>query len=915
MSLARRIMTAALVIGLPMGMLYTLWGDPLSAGEDDVIYYYPLRVMAAEQIRAGVWPVDNPREACGSALMGDPQTAVMHPTTLLFVALDAKLAYSLSIFTAFALAGGGMWLYLRRLGLAGAAALFGTVVFAFCGFMVGHRVHLSMILAAAMLPWGMWCIEGLRSRPGGTGFQPVLWMVPVAFLAITAGHWPTLIHMLLVWTAYLLLRARPLGRSIAAAAAGMALAAAVAGPQLLATGNILAQTTRAKIGYAMATENSFFPLSGILSVFPFLFGSRTPNLMSRPWWGPWHLCETLGYVGLVTLVLAAAAVWRLYRKGKSAGGAPVDLADRGSGPGAMTPIVRVWTWLGCGAMVWMLGGYLPTYHLVHMLPVLGVVRCPARMILALDMALATLSAVALGGLSSGSGVRPDRQARLKATIERLIWPWFPAVSLVALAAVSLAAAALVSVLPGSMGGWLFNVDGPTGPIEAMIPVNPAVWVPMVMMALTLLSVRYWLRAPSRRAGVLVILVLADLFVIARFVDVPPGGYVGPDPDNSPAASWIKQDDPDTSAYRVWGLGDPYSNRQAELLLAKTGQIHGLRTISNYGPFQSRRHVHLLGFRIFGTNRDWARLVRQNHLLTLYNVKYLIVAAGSDEAKVIESVTMGGGTPTGGAGLLLGPWEVLGAERRDKDVVRLSTSLLRFESAVWTEAHVKPGVVYRISLEARSPGGGGAANYLQAALCKSSDDGSYWEDHDGALRVNPEQIGDQWRYFEWTFRTPAETPEGTTLRVMTPSERPIEVRKVSLHRSDWPGPIRVAERTLARGQGVYRKRKNLRPLRAGEAEITIYENLLYGPVGERESGTEWNDAQIDALKWGRAEAVDLAGKQGPPSLALRSVVWPDNRLQVTLSTTTLPACGMYAIMVTYGILRRRRRRREKPAKTT
>ena len=905
MDLTRRIMTAAFIIGAPMVMLYTLWGDPLSAGEDDVIYYYPLRVMSAEQIRAGNWPVDNPREACGSALLADPQTAVMHPTTLLFVALDAKLAYSLSIFTAFALAGGGMWLYLRRLGLAGPAALFGTVVFTFCGFMVGHRVHLSMVLAAAMLPWGMWCIEGLRSRVAAA----MAWMVPVALLTITAGHWPTLIHMLLVWTAYLMLRARPLGRSLGAAAAAMALAAAMAGPQLLATKNILAQTTRAKIGYAEATQNSFFPLSGILSAFPFFFGSRTPNLLSGRWWGPGHLCETLGYVGLATLVLAAAAVWRLYRKGKSDDADPVDLSDRGSPAEPMTPIVRVWTWLACGAMLWMLGGYLPTYHLVHMLPILGVVRCPARMVLAVDMALATLAAVAVGGLSSGTGVSPDRLTRLKETLGRLAWPWFPAVAIGGLVVVSAVAAALVSVLPGSLGGWLFNVDGPGDPFKALIPTNPAVWVPMAMMALTLLSVRFWLRDPSRRTPVLVILILADLFVITRFVDVPAAGYAGPDPDNSPAADWLKQHDPDTSAYRVWGLGDPYSNRQAELLLAKTAQVHGLRTISNYGPFQSRRHVHLMGFRIFGTNRDWARMIRQNHLLTLYNVKYLIVKKGGPQADVIESVRMGPPPRKDDAAakkeeLLSGPWQCQQAEHRD-GVVHLSTPLLRYESSAWRQANVKPGVVYRISLEARSPGGA-AANYLQAALCKSSDDGSYWEDHDGALRVNPEQFGDEWRHFEWTFRTPAKTPEETTLRVMTPSERPIEVRNVSLRRSDWPHPIRVTDRPLAEGQSVYRKREDLHPLRTGEAEITIYENLLYGPVSERESGTEWDDGQIDALKWGWPKEVDLAKKQGPPSLALRSVVWPDNRLPVTLSTTTLPACAAYAIMLAYGFVRRRRR---------
>ena len=171
MNLARRVLPLLLILAAPPVMLWAIWVNPVSAGEDDVVYVYPLRQMVGQALREGRWPVNNPLEATGAPLMADPQSAVMFPATWLFAALPGKLAYSLSVFLAFSVAGGGAYLYLRGLGLVRPAATFGAVAFMFCGFMVGHRVHLPMIQTAGFLPWGLWGIERHRpaAAPGATG--------------------------------------------------------------------------------------------------------------------------------------------------------------------------------------------------------------------------------------------------------------------------------------------------------------------------------------------------------------------------------------------------------------------------------------------------------------------------------------------------------------------------------------------------------------------------------------------------------------------------------------------------------------------------------------------------------------------------------------------------------------------------
>ena len=307
----------------------------------------------------------------------------------------------------------------------------------------------------------------------------------VLYLAITSGHWPALVHMSLVWGVYFLLRARPFGRSLALAVAAGGLALLLAAPQLQASFDLIDQATRQRLGYALAGENSFFPPAAVLGFFPFLMGSRTPSLFRQTWWGPGHLCEVLGYVGLVTLVLATASFACLRRKASS----------------PLTPVVRTWTWLVVGAALFMLGYYLPTYRLVHALPVLGVVRCPSRMVLAVDLGLATLAAVAVHVVMSSA-----------ATEDRLV-----GLRRIALAPRHRVAAGHDAPPAGPVRGrsrgrcprpgqsaFPWPMEGGTNDVlEALTPTNPAVWVPLALCALTVLAVRVWLRRP--RAAVVLLL--------------------------------------------------------------------------------------------------------------------------------------------------------------------------------------------------------------------------------------------------------------------------------------------------------------------------------------------------------------------------------------------------------------------------
>jgi len=829
------VIAAWLLLG-PMLMLATIWGAPTSAGEDDVVGYFPLRWLVGQSLRAGEWPWWNPHEQCGTPLMADPQSAAMYPPTWLFAVLpgdQAKLAYALNVFIAFALAGAGAYLYLRKIGLRSVPAVFGATAFQYCGFMVGHRVHLSMIGAAAMLGFALWAVETLRDAP-----QKACLALPwIVFAALTPGHWPTFINLMLISLAYLLCRGRPLGRNVLLAALAVALGLLLAGPQLYATGRVMGHVTRQRIGYATAGENSFLPTNAVLALFPLLMGCRTQNFFApRPWWGAWHLCETLGYVGLVTLSLAAATVWRLWRR---------------RGGREWSPMVKLWALLGAAGCVWMLGYYLPPlFWVIRQVPVLNIVRAPARMVLVVDFALAALAAIGIHVLVT----RPERAVALGRTLRRWATRYLPIVMAAALGLV----AALTAALAGRYGdrfGQPF-VGGPADVWASLHPLGTPVWVPLVVAAASAGAVLLFLRRPARLAPLLVAVLACDLLILTSSVDVPGGGgEAAIDPTLSVTAERVKADAGD-EPFRVLHLSEAYFAQPTDVLAPKASAVFGIDNLAGYGPFQPGEHAHLFGLRIFGDSGQWRWLVRRNVLLSLYNVKYLL--ADESHREVIESVRIDPATPVSGPNLLApGPgWKVRRGREAAGTVTLRAPHLWNPASAEYGRAiALTAGEIYRIELEARSPDGAGGWLLGRVFNPGGGDEPSFWPD--GAqLYVQPEHIGRSWRRHTWTFRAPAETPEQVYFHLTTLSETAIEVRHVAVCRAEWERPVHLkVDPPLRAGDRVYEPVATVR--RGSGDSITIYRNRLclprrlpvseVLPVGDN----EW---LIEALRW-EADALN------------------------------------------------------------
>jgi uncharacterized protein (TIGR03382 family) len=158
-----------------------------------------------------------------------------------------------------------------------------------------------------------------------------------------------------------------------------------------------------------------------------------------------------------------------------------------------------------------------------------------------------------------------------------------------------------------------------------------------------------------------------------------------------------------------------------------------------------------------------------------------------------------------------------------------------------------------------------------------------------------------------MRVPESLAGPRVFRVWTMSERPIEVRNVSLRAAGWETPV-SALGPLPQGQAVYRMVAELPPLHDGDEPVAIYENLLCVNQAVRGRGAVRRgpeEASIERLRWisGRNQAdFELAAR--PPEVSLEHFGSPS----VLLACTTGPAVAFLAVVsLAAWILWHRRRR--------
>lgn len=155
------------------------WSLPFMPGSlfsDAVTAHLPAAQFFNDSIsEEGEWPLWRPTTMAGTPFAANPLNKTTYPPQWFAAVMSPGTFLLAMIFAHGAIASVGMWVFLRRLQLPAAAALFGAGMYGLSPRWVAHlgMGHLDLWYAFAWLPWLLWAVHILMTAPHTTLRQVV----------------------------------------------------------------------------------------------------------------------------------------------------------------------------------------------------------------------------------------------------------------------------------------------------------------------------------------------------------------------------------------------------------------------------------------------------------------------------------------------------------------------------------------------------------------------------------------------------------------------------------------------------------------------------------------------------------------------------------------------------------------------
>jgi len=537
--------------------------DPLVVGEiwSDIFKQFSFwRQFGFDELARGNLALWNPHIFSGCPYFGGMQSALLYPPNWLFMVLPAATALNLSLALHLYLTGLFMYAWARHRGLTAPSATLAGLMLMLSGatFMQILPGHLPHLCTMAWAPLVLLAVEGLIDRPSAG------WLLLGALAAamqVLAGHpqyfFYTGVAALLFAVLNLITAKRRLA-SIGAVIAMFAVAGALAGVQLLTTFSEAPETLRtSSAGMEYAATYSFPPENFVCFIAPAFFG----GVGQTPYWGRWFVWEVQPFIGVAGLLLAVYGT----------------LTGPGDKRRFSLAIIAV-------MLVLALGAYTPLFKLTYgYVPGFDRFRNSCRFLFPATMFLAMLAGLGLDSLiRQGTFCLPMAAAAAITAVVLALMGWSIQVWSTA-------------TERGEVWGDILRAVRDTG--ESYFPVAEFTDKAFIRRSGTLAaesliiaagaaavsSLIFILSRLARRAGYLaIVLIVAELFVFARFTQRPTFDldqvasrgfwqYVAPTGDGTRTLNPILPDMAmSVGGYDLWGYDSFVLRRYIEFMCHTQG---------------------------------------------------------------------------------------------------------------------------------------------------------------------------------------------------------------------------------------------------------------------------------------------------------------------------------------------------------
>jgi len=746
----------AICLGLLLVVCYVylyLGGDVFTdvfVAGDGAIHSIPSKIFSAQgllwnpYVNSGTYTIKD----CGSQACYLPGFIIMRIFPNIF-------GYNFCTLLHYWGAGAFTFLYLRKINLRKISSVFGAIVFIFCGYFNSHMSHYNMIYTAMYLPAVLLFVEKYtRERKIRNIFGAAIMFA----LAITADYPAVAMHIGMISVCYIIYKSfmyskkqsMPVKAFIKESVfmcsmtygIGLLLSAYYWVPVICA----MPQTSRNAISYEFFNQFSISPINIITAIMPYAFG--------REGIGYWGLYEIFFYSGILPVILVAYAI---NKKDKQA-------------------LEKFYLFICIASFVLAMGSYTPIGRIMYYVPLYNKFRCPGRIVLLLDFAVAALSAVTLDSVVKQK--EHQKAARVKMVKIGLCF-------LICECLFTLGMAEIMDLLDGIVDPADERLANSIDPafqfnrtIRETIDIGkeiytlggPVFWRTAIVIIISTAAIYMFFKIKRGwyiRGSCLLIVLFVDLFMFkldGMNIIFSFNEYL-----ESEETEWLRQQEGIVHGdYRILPMN--YDANTEHIYPMRT-ELQALRTINTYGPIWLSDYLYLGDFAVSGELLNAEQMVLYNSFLSATATKYLLTdsSAYSDmlaapdndsEEKVlkINAVLLIDSEKTEKGYLM---------KRKTKDYAILCLD---------TEAHENR--VYSISFDAK-----GLGETTEITLDYCDENPAHAQQQQAKATISNEM-----EHYELDIRTVNEIEGSGAWRIYTNSEETVEINNIVIKEKKierWP----------------------------------------------------------------------------------------------------------------------------------
>ncbi len=280
-------------------------GIPVKNGAmpDVITQIYPWRYEAISLWKHRQLPLWNMSSFGGTPLLANYQSAVLSPLNVLFFFTPFVEGWSLLVLFQPLLAGIGMYLFARQVGVSKWGGLLSSISFMFCGFLVVWMGYATLGYALLFLPYALTGLEGFFSTKQTKYLFLLSFSLPLSFFS---GHFQISLYVLLATLAYYLYKSFQKKSLFLSLFSGIALFSGIllCLPQILPSLEFYTQSLRS----GLFQKGEAIPLAYLPTLL-------APDFLGNPvtrndWFG--HYAEWNMYIGIIPFFLAlfSLTLWK-----------------------------------------------------------------------------------------------------------------------------------------------------------------------------------------------------------------------------------------------------------------------------------------------------------------------------------------------------------------------------------------------------------------------------------------------------------------------------------------------------------------------------------------------------------------------------------------------------------------------------